>query len=386
MFANYGKIFLFFPFGRPKSSYQFNSDIKNGSPMSQRLQQSYENIIVKMPNWLGDLVMATPILADLRKANPDSKITAMCTSILAPLLQEDPSIDEIYAYKRPSGWIHRRQHLEIIEAIDAGRYDLGILLTNSFSSAWWFWRGNVKKRIGFGGNFRSWLLSDAVAFPKNKATQHLVNTYKELLSPLGIPISSTKPSLYVSEKEIASAKSLFIPNVNNEKIILGINPGAAYGSAKCWLPERFVEVTRKMLENPDLLVVYFGDSAGAPLVNSICDELPSERVINLAGKTTLRELVALIKCCSLVLTNDSGPMHIAAALNIPLVALFGSTNDITTGPYGGGTVIHKHVECSPCYKRVCPIDFKCMKKIEVDEVFNKLNSLVKVKEQQGGQK
>jgi len=354
--------------------------------MSKNLQDSVQNIIVKMPNWLGDLVMATPVLADLRRAKPHAKITAMCTSGLAPLLQEDPNIDEIYAYKRPSGWIHRKLHSEIIEAINAGHYDLGILLTNSFSSAWWFWRGGVKKRIGFKDNMRSWLLSEAVAFPKNKATQHLVKTYKELLLPLGIPISSTKPKLYSSENESIFAKSLFMPNANSKSIILGVNPGAAYGSAKCWLPERFVEVTKKLLENPNVYVVYFGDSNGASLVDSICKQLPSERVVNLAGKTTLRELVALIKCCSLILTNDSGPMHIAAALDIPLVALFGSTNDTTTGPYGNGNglVIHKHVECSPCYKRVCPIDFKCMKKIEVEEVFNKLTALIK--EQEGEQK
>jgi heptosyltransferase-2 len=119
-----------------------------------------------------------------------------------------------------------------------------------------------------------------------------------------------------------------------------------------------------------------GDRNGAPLVNDICSGFP-ERVINLAGKTNLRELMALIQSCSIILTNDSGPMHIAAAFDIPLLALFGSTNDTTTGPYGKhAKVIHKHVECSPCYKRVCPIDFRCMKRIEVDEVYQELQCLI----------
>src|SRR5690606_25793788 len=112
-----------------------------------------------------------------------------------------------------------------------------------------------------------------------------------------------------------------------------------------------VAVTKKLLEDPDVHVMYFGDPTGAPLVHQICESLP-ERVIDLAGRTSIRELMALIKCCSAFLTNDSGPMHIAAALGTPLLALFGSTNEVKTGPYPQGEVIHKHVECSPCYKRV----------------------------------
>ena len=122
-------------------------------------------------------------------------------------------------------------------------------------------------------------------------------------------------------------------------------------------------------------MVYFGDPAGAPLVHDICKNLP-EGVINLAGKTSLRELMALINSCSIFLTNDSGPMHIAAALHVPLLALFGSTSEIKTGPYGTNSLIHKHVECSPCYKRTCPIDFRCMKSIEVEEVYQELQKLI----------
>ena len=113
--------------------------------------------------------------------------------------------------------------------------------------------------------------------------------------------------------------------------LVGINPGAAYGSAKCWLPERFRQVTEKLLKHENIQIVYFGDSVTQPLVKEICQGLPS-RVINLAGVTTLRQLASLIKLCDVLLTNDSGPMHIAAAVGTPLVALFGSTNEIATGP------------------------------------------------------
>ena len=337
-----------------------------------------KNIVVRMPNWLGDLVMATPILADLRNHWKSADISVMCQSNVAPLLEHDPNLNEVLSFKRPSGWIHRTHHLEIIEPLRRGEYDLGILLTNSFSSAWWFWRGGVKNRIGYAGNFRDFLLNRSLPFPKNKETQHLVLTYKMLLEPLGIPLSDTPPKLYISEEEKRSAQEILsrfgVTGDPSQKLI-GINPGAAYGSAKCWMPERFTQVTHRLLEDPNLFVIYFGDQAGTPLVHEICKEMP-ERVINLAGKTSIRELMALIQRCTAFLTNDSGPMHIAAALDTPLLALFGSTNEVKTGPNPQGEVIHKHVSCSPCYRRVCPIAFRCMKRIEVDEVYHALCHII----------
>lgn len=259
---------------------------------------------------------------------------------------------------------------KIIDKLRMGNYDLGLLTTNSFSSAWWFWRGRVANRIGFDNNLRRILLNKAVPEPAHMKTQHLVLTYKALLEPMGIPISSTPPQLYVSPSEDQAAR-IMLGNMGldpNKQLLVGINPGAAYGSAKCWLPDRFRAVTEKLLQDPRIVVLYFGDQAGAPLVHEICHGL-GPRVINFAGKTSLRELLALIQLCSAFLTNDSGPMHIASALGTPLVALFGSTSEVRTGPYNGGVVIHKHVECSPCYFRTCPIDFRCMKKIEADEVY-----------------
>ncbi len=340
------------------------------------------NIIVRMPNWLGDLVMATPILADLRKRYPKAKITAMCQSNVGKLLEHDPNIDELYIYKRPSGWIHRQHPLDIISNLQKGQYDLGILLTNSFSSAWWLYRGQVQNRIGFTGNLRSLLLNKALKYSPDKETQHQVVTYKTLLQPMGIPISDTEPALYVSDLERAAAKELLAKHqIHPEKMVLiGINPGAAYGSAKCWLPERFISVTQKLLENPNVAIIYFGDPSGAPLVHDICANVPSSRLLDLAGKTSLRELVALVEACSIFLTNDSGPMHIASALGTRLLALFGSTSDVRTGPYKGGKVLHKHVECSPCFKRECPIDFRCMTRISVDEVYAELEELLAAQE------
>ncbi|MGC2596207.1 MAG: lipopolysaccharide heptosyltransferase II [Rhabdochlamydiaceae bacterium] len=332
-----------------------------------------------MPNWIGDLVMATPVLRDLRKAYPEAHITAMCRSPICELLKEDPEIDELFCFSKASGFGRREERRNIIEKLRKGKYDLGILLTHSFSSAWWFWLGKIQNRLGYECNGRKLLLTHSLPFPQNLQNQHLVVTYKMLLEPLGIPVSDTPPRLYLSLKEMSDARTLLRQHgIPEGVLIVGINPGATYGSAKCWLPERFREVTERLLRNRDVYIVYFGDQATTSLVKEICAGLPS-RVINLAGMTSLRELSSLISHCDVILTNDSGPMHIADAIGTPIVALFGSTSEVVTGPYRSGTLIHKHVECSPCYQRTCPIDFRCMKRIEADEVYEAISKILNAK-------
>ncbi|WP_231919515.1 lipopolysaccharide heptosyltransferase II [Simkania negevensis] len=333
-----------------------------------------KNIIVRMPNWIGDLVMATPILTDLRFAFPDASITAMVYEKIGPLIEADPAIDELFLFSRAKGMIRRIRQRNIVEKLRDGNYDLGLLLTNSFSSAWRFWQGGVKNKVGFSGDGRSFLLDQAVPFPKERKTQHLVLTYKALLKHIGIPRSETAPRLFLKKDEKEGAwdfvKRFDIPA---EAKLIGINPGAAYGSAKCWLPERFREVAKRLIdEDPSHFVLFFGDLSHKQLINEICTGLPA-RAVNLAGQTDLRLLLALISICSVFLTNDSGPMHIADSLDIPLVALFGSTDPIATGPYRHGqAVMQKKVPCSPCFKRVCPIDFPCMKGLTVEDVFNRV--------------
>lgn len=342
------------------------------------MKKDPKNIIVRMPNWLGDFVMATPILQDLKNHWPQAAITALCQGPLTQILHADPHVDQILSFKKPKDWFNKKETLDILDPLKNGKFDLGILLTHSFSSAWWFWRANIPTRMGFRSHWRSLLLNVPVPFPSNHDSQHLVKTYKMLLDPLGMPISNTSPTLYLTDAEKTQAKKhLDLLGVKSDSILIGINPGAAYGTAKCWIPERFRQVTEKLLKNPKIVLLYFGDQMGLPLVNEICRDL--NRVINLAGKTTLRELMAFIQECHLFLTNDSGPMHLASALNVPLLALFGSTSHATTGPYKKGKVIHKQVPCSPCYRRECPIDFRCMKQIEVNEVYQNLIEMLNTK-------
>lgn len=312
--------------------------------------------------------MSTPILTDLRKAFPKASITAMCSAPLCELLKEDASIDELFCFRRPSNsFLRRQEKRNIIDKIRAGRYDVAILLTNSFSSAWWCWQGRIKRRIGYNKHWRWALLTDSIASPKEKI--HQVDLYKRLLSPLGIPLSSTAPRLYVTEGEVKESKQLLYQRgYLASKKLIGINPGAAFGSAKCWPVEKFRALAIELLKNKDLYLVFFGDVKTLSLVKEICQGL-DPRAVNLAGITSLRELACIIKDCDVLVTNDSGPMHIGDAFHVPLVALFGSTEPRVTGPYGQKeSVINKKVSCSPCMKRVCPIDFRCMTQISVEEV------------------
>lgn len=334
-----------------------------------------KKILIRMPNWIGDLVMATPLLTDLRKKFPDASITAMCKEPLSDLLKEDADIDELFSFKKPkSSFLHKERRRNIIQKLREGNYDLGILTTNSFSSVWWFYEGDVKNRIGFSKGIKTLLLNKRVPLPPND--EHLVETYKRLLTPLGISASKTLPRIYLKETEIDSARELLKQrNADKSCKLVGIHAGASYGPAKRWPEENFFQLAKILLLDPEMRVVFVGDEQVTPFAKKVARAL-GDKIIDLTGTTSLRGLCSLIKLCDVFVTNDSGPMHIAAALQVPLVALFGSTSPVKTGPYKHGETIFKNVACAPCFKRVCPINFPCMKKIGIDEVYEKIISLI----------
>ncbi len=340
-----------------------------------------ETIIVRMPNWIGDLVMAIPVLSSLRKAYPSAKITAMCLRNIASLLHKHPDLDEIFQFDRGEIFTRNTVKRDIVQKMRYGQYELGIVLPNSFSSAWLLWQGGVKRRVGYEGNLRNWLLTDVIPRSIQQSGHHLVTTYQLLLTSLSIPYEITSPTISLDPVEIEYAKNIFrVYGIVEHSTVLGINIGAAYGSAKCWPANKFYLLAKKLLENHPLIhLVFFGDQSLSDTVKKICSSLP-KRAINLAGLTTLRELAAMISLCDGFLTNDSGPMHIADAVSTPLIAMFGSTCKDRTGPYSGGTIIHKETACSPCFSRTCPIDFRCMEKISVQEVYNACTRILQEKE------
>ncbi len=328
-----------------------------------------KNIIVRMPNWVGDLVMATPVLQDLRDRFPKATITAMCLAHIAPILKYDPTINNLLAFTKAKGFIYQLTQRSIIMRLQREQFDLGVLMPNSFSSACFFKLGQVQHRLGYKGQLRSLMLSHGVDFPSYRNNQHLTTTYKMMLESLSIPVSKTPPRLFVTEAEVREVWGILSRfHFSSQNKIIGMNPGATYGSAKCWPPDRFRQVIKNMIAaDPNHVVLLFGTSGQRKLIKDIGHGMPRQ-VVDLSGMTTIRQLMAFISICNIFFTNDSGPMHIADALRVPLVSVFGSTSSIVTGPYHGEHVVQKTVECSPCFRRTCPIDFRCMKRIGVEEV------------------
>lgn len=337
-----------------------------------------QNVLVRMPSWIGDFVMAIPLLLDLRKNFPQASITALCTKGLEELLLKESAVDAVFKVSSGLGrsGSRKRPLYDLVGKIEAGKFDAAILTTRSMASAWAVWRGGVKRRVGY---FAGWPYPLFLTDPLDRKEEHQISVYKRLLSPFGIEESKTAPRLVLDQEEREDS-SAFLERFGVKKgaKIIGIHPGAAYGSAKCWPPERFRDLTEHLLKTRGESIVFFGDEAGRGLIEGILREFPSERVVSLAGKTSLRRLACLIERTSLFISNDSGPMHIAAALKRPLIALFGSTDPQKTSPLGEGTsvVLYKGVPCSPCFKRTCPIDFRCMLGISVEEVASHAQKLL----------
>ncbi|MCH9612400.1 MAG: ADP-heptose--LPS heptosyltransferase 2 [Chlamydiia bacterium] len=372
-----------------------------------------KKLIVRMPNWIGDLVMALPLLERIAIDLKGWELTVVVKAPLDKLLLGLGHIHRIIPIDSKSRLFPKCLDGRPLSAVlRAEKFDAGILTTNSLSTTFHFWHGKVKKRTGFTNGGRNLLLNHVIDWPPELEKRHLVLTYQELLAPfvqtnsaLGLttfPVgqeiervvpkqksnahpSLRPPRLHILEKERPLQRKLLEKFGGGEEII-GINPGAAYGEAKCWLPERFREVIEALLEERQKARIFlFGTAAQSGLNEQIIEGL-GERVVNLAGKTSLRELIYMIDACSVFLTNDSGPMHMAGALRVPHIALFGSTNPIKTGPFAlhkglVHQVICKEVSCSPCYKRTCPIDFRCMKSITSQEVVKSMLKMLQKEEE-----
>jgi heptosyltransferase-2 len=243
------------------------------------------------------------------------------------------------------------------------------------------WRARIPVRIGYAREGRGFLLDQAFEPPSPAAYGHQVNYYLQLLFRAGLidkpqPVGEIRLRLTDSEKHWA-AKKLDTLGLGGPRFVIGLHPGASFGPAKRWMPERFAALADRLIAALDADVLVFGSPAERPLAEEIARVMQHTPTLA-AGETSLRQLLALMAQCRLMVTNDSGPMHLAAALGVPLVAVFGSTSERATGPVGARLRIVKHlVPCSPCGLRECPIDFRCMDRVSVEEVFKAVLELVK---------
>ena len=328
-----------------------------------------KRILVRGTNWIGDAVLTTPALAALRAGFPQARIALLAKPAVADLLQCHPAIDDIVLYRDPGPHAGLGGKLSLAIQLNRGRYDLAILFQNAFEAAAVTALAGISNRYGYATDGRSFLLTHRVPLTPKIRRKHQVEYYLELLRPMGIPVEPSAPTLWTTPGEDAAAVAhLQAFGVKPDQVVIGMNPGSVYGSAKRWLPERFAQVADRLAAEHEACVLIFGGKGEEELGTAIAGMMTAPTIV-FSGWTTVRQLMALVKRCRLFITNDTGPMHIAAAFGVPLVAIFGPTNPVTTSPYGRGHELVRHpVECSPCLLRECPIDHRCMQGIGVDTV------------------
>jgi heptosyltransferase-2 len=308
------------------------------------------NILVKGNNWLGDAVMSLPTLRSLREMRPKARITLLTKPAFADLYRSSPHVDEVLPHERGN----LRHWMGMVRDLKSRKFDAALLLPRSISSAFLAWSARIPRRIGYG---RAALLTDR---PEPVGRRHRVHHFHHLLSALGEPPAVHAPKLDL----LPDAKDWAKERLPGDGWI-GLNPGATYGAAKQWYPDRFIELGKRLAKRGRIVVV--GGPAEAELGAKVARAVEGECI---AGKTSVSQLAAAIARCSLFVTNDTGPMHVADAVGVPIVAVFGPTDWITTPPYGRKHAIVRHeIECAPCLKRVCPLGHHdCMKKVGVDDV------------------
>lgn len=335
---------------------------------------SVERIFVRGTNWVGDAVMSIPALRELRRARPDAHIALAVRPWVRAIYDHADYVDEIIPYDRQNsdGGLH---WLAWIERLRLRRFDSALLLQNAFEAALMTRLAAIPRRIGYAGDSRGRLLTDALV-RRTTRPRHQIYDYLDLLTLSGLSprdyatgdfhpdLSIRLPGRIVARARQRLADSGILPG----QTVVAISPGAFFGAAKRWFPERYAELGNR-LAGEGARIVLVGSSGEVSLAETIAAAMKPSPLV-LTGRTTLEELMAVLASCDLLVTNDSGPMHLGCALGIPLLALFGSTDDEATGPYSPrARWIHKHVECSPCLLRECPIDLRCFDRIHVDEVF-----------------
>jgi heptosyltransferase-2 len=338
-----------------------------------------QRILVRATNWVGDAVMSLPALQTLRSAYPEAHIAVLARPWVADVYARETFANEVIPYTAAKGWKDMVGKFRVARELRAKRFDTAILLQNAFEAAALVWLAGIPRRIGYDRDARGWLLTDAVPVPRTgEIDVHQRFYYLELLHRAGlISVLPDVPAIRLGGAAAAARAGHNRFGAMGWTNVTGISPGAAFGTAKRWLPERFVE-SAAALRNP---VALFGSADERALCDTIAEALRSRgmAVHNFAGQTSLREYIELAAACSIYLTNDSGGMHIASALGVPTVAVFGATDHIATGPTGDlARIVRVPVDCSPCLLRECPIDHRCMQAVTSERVIDEASALLRV--------
>ena len=330
-------------------------------------------ILIRATNWVGDAIMALPALRAVRKRFPEAEIAIVGRPYVADIYHDQEICNQLIAYD-PSG-LHKgfSARERLAGELRAQKFDVALLLQNAFDAAWLAWRANIPERIGYARDARSFLLTKAVPLPRHgEIPAHEKFYYLELLRRAGwldVVRDESFIGLHVrAEKRRSADEFLCKSGVRQGVTRIAIGAGASYGSAKCWPPSRFAEVANRLQSEADADVILFGTAAEANVSTAISVEL-RRPPIDLTGKTAIADLSALLSQCHLFIGNDSGAMHVAAAVGLPIVGLFGPTDPNGTAPVTTRcSIVQQRPYCSPCFLRRCPTDHRCMTAITADMV------------------
>src|SRR5215469_16016831 len=338
------------------------------------------NIMIRATNWVGDAIMALPALRAVRQKYPEAHIGIVARPYVAEIYRDQTVADELIPYAPVGahrGWSGREK---LVADLRGKKFDVALLLQNAFDAAWLAWRARIPQRIGYARDARSFLLTKAIPVPKpGEIPAHEKFYYLELLCRAGwLDQLPDVPHIKLEVPGTArrqALETLLEAGSRSAALRIAVGAGASYGSAKCWPPARFAQAINAFLSHRDADVILFGTPAELPVSAAIAANL-RKPPIDLTGKTSIADLPALLSQCHLFLGNDSGAMHVAAAVGLPVVAIFGPTDPHGTSPVTPrATLIQQKPYCSPCFLRRCPTDHRCMLAVTPPMVESALLSL-----------
>jgi heptosyltransferase-2 len=337
-----------------------------------RAMSDFKRIIIRGANWLGDSVISIPAVKAVKQLYPSASIGIVAPENLSGLWEDSGAVDHVIPVARPT---NLSEKLRIVRCLRKGRYDLGVIFPNSFESALWFFLSGVRRRLGYATCGRGLLLNWKVRPPDGVG--HQVHRYLNLVRALGPVHMEPAPSIVIPERLRGWVRdALREKGLTENDRLVGINPGSTYGPAKCWPPDRFAGLIRLLREKLGVSLIVVGGKKERALADALCRGMDNG-VVNMAGETTVMQLAALLERCAVVVSNDTGPMHLACAVGTPAAAIIGPTEPAATGPLGEHLIVRHKVDCAPCFKRQCPTDHRCMTSISVERVYDAVMNLLK---------
>jgi heptosyltransferase II len=337
-------------------------------------------ILIRATNWVGDAIMALPALRTVRARFAGPHIAIVARSYVADIYRGQGVCDELIPYDPRGSEKGFRGRERLAERLRAEKFDVALLLQNAFDAAWLAWRAGIPERIGYARDGRGMLLTKSIPVPKvGEIPAHEQFYYLELVRRAGwaehsegereISLAVSREAGEAAELKLIDAGAAVRSRANGAGALrVAIGAGASYGSAKCWLPERFAEVANRLIVESGAEIILFGTANETAVSNAIIAGM-NRKPIDLTGKTAIAELPALLSRCQLFIGNDSGAMHVASAVGLPVVAIFGPTDPFGTAPVTPKcTIVQEKPYCSPCFLRRCPTDHRCMTRVSSESV------------------